>query len=247
MNLKGKMMDSEKKVLQVYRAINQVQAELAECGITKDRRNSSQGYNFRGIDDVYNVLSPILAKCGLCILPRMIARQCEEVPTKSGGSMRYVTVEAEFDFVSVEDGSSHTCRTFGEAMDSADKATNKAMSAAYKYAAFQAFAIPTEGDNDADGHTPDPAPRYAPQPQRPAAPSRPAAGPAKLPEVGNWRDVPIHVGKKYVGQTLGSVPESVQQWFLTEWKKDKRVGEFADNDRLIAALEAMARENGGAA
>jgi len=29
-------MDSEKKVLQVYRAINQVQAELAECGITKD-------------------------------------------------------------------------------------------------------------------------------------------------------------------------------------------------------------------
>jgi hypothetical protein len=38
-------------------------------------------------------------------------------------------------------------------MDSGDKATNKAMSAAYKYAAFQMFAIPTEGDNDADGHT----------------------------------------------------------------------------------------------
>jgi hypothetical protein len=38
-------------------------------------------------------------------------------------------------------------------MDSGDKATNKAMSAAYKYAAFQAFAIPTEGDNDADAHT----------------------------------------------------------------------------------------------
>lgn len=38
-------------------------------------------------------------------------------------------------------------------MDSGDKATNKAMSAAYKYAAFQAFAIPTEGDNDADGST----------------------------------------------------------------------------------------------
>lgn len=38
-------------------------------------------------------------------------------------------------------------------MDSADKSSNKAMSAAYKYAAFQAFAIPTEGDNDADAHT----------------------------------------------------------------------------------------------
>ena len=32
------------------------------------------------------------------------------------------------------------------------------MSAAYKYAAFQAFAIPTEGDNDADAYTHDVAP-----------------------------------------------------------------------------------------
>jgi hypothetical protein len=38
-------------------------------------------------------------------------------------------------------------------MDRSDKATNKAMSAAYKYAAFMAFAIPTEGDNDADATT----------------------------------------------------------------------------------------------
>jgi hypothetical protein len=40
-------------------------------------------------------------------------------------------------------------------MDSADKATNKAMSAAYKYACLQTFCIPTEGDNDADSHHPE--------------------------------------------------------------------------------------------
>jgi hypothetical protein len=51
------------------------------------------------------------------------------------------------------DGSKHVVKTCGEAMDSADKATNKAMSAAYKYALFQAFCIPTEGDNDADATT----------------------------------------------------------------------------------------------
>ncbi len=44
-------------------------------------------------------------------------------------------------------------------MDSGDKSTNKAMSAAYKYAAFMTFAIPTEGDNDADAHTPEVAPQ----------------------------------------------------------------------------------------
>lgn len=55
----------------------------------------------------------------------------------------------------IAEGSVHTVCTYGEAMDSADKATNKAMSAAYKYAAFQTFCIPTEGDNDADATTPE--------------------------------------------------------------------------------------------
>lgn len=140
--------------MKVYQAINAVQTELASIGISKSSRNSQgAGYNFRGIDAVYNVLSSIMAKNGLCIIPRMLSRSCEERTSKSGGALFYVTVEAEFDLVSAEDGTKHTARTFGEAMDSGDKATNKAMSAAYKYMAFQTFAIPTEGDNDADGHS----------------------------------------------------------------------------------------------
>jgi len=136
--------------MSVYKCINAVQAALAKDGISKDRKNTQQGYSFRGIDDVYNALAPLLSKNGLCILPRMLSRSCEERITQKGGTLFYVTVEAEFDFVCADDGSKHTVKTFGEAMDSGDKATNKAMSAAYKYAAFQAFAIPTEGDNDPD-------------------------------------------------------------------------------------------------
>lgn len=150
--------------MKVYQAINAVQAELAKEGIGKGRKNEQQGYKFRGIDDVYNALSPIMARHGLCILPRILSREVTERQGRNGNAIFYVTVEAEFDFVCAEDGSKHTVRTYGEAMDSADKATNKAMSAAYKYAAFQAFAIPTEGDNDADAKThevkavePDPA------------------------------------------------------------------------------------------
>lgn len=140
--------------MKVYQAINAIQSDLSKIGIEKTRRNQQgTGYNFRGIDDVYNALAPLLAIHKLCILPRMISRICDERLSKSGGSLFYVTVEAEFDFVSSEDGTKHTVKTFGEAMDSGDKATNKAMSAAYKYAAFQAFAIPTEGDNDADLQT----------------------------------------------------------------------------------------------
>ncbi|UOF77098.1 erf superfamily [Caudoviricetes sp.] len=140
--------------MKVYQAINAVQAELCKIGIAKSSTNTQgAGYKFRGIDAVYNVLSSIMAQNGLVIVPRMLGRTCEERTSKSGGALFYVTVEAEFDLVSAEDGSKHTARTFGEAMDSGDKATNKAMSAAYKYMAFQTFAIPTEGDNDADAHT----------------------------------------------------------------------------------------------
>lgn len=137
---------------QVYQKIAAVQGALAKEGIGKNRKANTgkTTYAFRGIDDVYNALAPLLAEHSLTILPRMISREVVERKSSNGNALFYVTVEAEFDFVAAADGSSHTVRTFGEAMDSSDKATNKAMSAAYKYAAFMAFAIPTEGDNDSE-------------------------------------------------------------------------------------------------
>lgn len=137
----------------VYSAINKVQAALAQSGISKDRKNQSQGYSFRGIDDVYGAVSSLLAQHGLVILPTYEDRTVVERETKSGGQLFYVTVKGVFTLVSSEDGSTATVTTYGEAMDSGDKATNKAMSAAYKYACLQAFCIPTEGDNDADAHS----------------------------------------------------------------------------------------------
>ena len=197
--------------MKVYQAINKVQAALSKNGITKDRRNQQQGYNFRGIDDVYNALSPLLAENGLCILPRILSRQCEERQTAKGGTLFYVTVEAEFDFVSSEDGSAHVVRTFGEAMDSGDKATNKAMSAAYKYAAFQAFAIPTEGDHDADAQTHQVVPQ-------------PAVKPFDLTAALEW------VGKS--GGTLEQVKQRGRQAYAKATNEEERA-------RIAALVEEL--------
>ncbi len=147
-------------MIAVYKAIAGVAKDLSEVGIAKDSRNKQQGFAFRGIDAVYNALSPALVKNGLVILPRITERTITERTTKTGGVLFYVVVKAEFDFVATEDGSKHTVETYGEAMDSGDKATNKAMSIAYKYAAFQAFCIPTEEtaiDADAEVHSVAPA------------------------------------------------------------------------------------------
>jgi len=138
----------------VYAAISAVMAEVGADGIAKGRRSvGGATFNFRGIDDVYNVMSPILCKHGLMILPRMIASEHAERISAANKPVYWTYVTAEFDLVCAADGSMHTCRTFGEALDSSDKSTNKAMSAAFKYAAMQAFCIPTEGDNDADATT----------------------------------------------------------------------------------------------
>jgi hypothetical protein len=154
----------------VYRAIASVMEDVGREGIAKGRRNQQQGYSFRGIDDVYNALAPILARHHLIIVPRVLTREKTEQTTQKGGILFYVVVQVEFDIVCATDGSKITACTWGEAMDSADKATNKAMSAAYKYMAMQTFCIPTEGDNDANAshheirreaapsHTPAPAP-----------------------------------------------------------------------------------------
>ena len=152
---------------QVFKAINAVQAALCKEGIAKDRRNSQQGYNFRGIDDIYNTLSGLLADNGLCILPEVLERTQVERITQKGGALFYTTVKVKYTIVSAVDGSQFVTATYGEAMDSADKSTNKAMSAAYKYMCLQVFCIPTEGDNDADQTTPDMIKPAAPAPQKP--------------------------------------------------------------------------------
>lgn len=166
-----KVADAQKLVTRnVYAAISKVTAILAKSGISKNKNNAGQGYKFRGIDDVYAALAPALIEAQLVFVPRCLSRMASNYITKTGAQMFNVTVEVEFDLISTQDGSRHTVKTFGEAMDTADKATNKAMSAAYKYAAFLTFCIPTEGDPDADAHSPEPisqskAPAPAPRQQ----------------------------------------------------------------------------------
>ncbi|MBK8799438.1 MAG: ERF family protein [Anaerolineales bacterium] len=141
---------SETNVPKVYAAISQVQAELARAGLAKLRKNAQQGFMFRGIDDVYNIVATIMASNNLVMLPRHVSRESDVRTTAKGGTLTFTNVVMEYDLVSALDGSKHTVSAFGEAMDSGDKSTNKAMSAAHKYAIIQAFTIPTEGDNDPD-------------------------------------------------------------------------------------------------
>jgi hypothetical protein len=152
MNAKTQM-----EVTTIFPAMVRITRSIAESGIGKTRKNKQQDYNFRGVDEVMNAFAPILAKEGIFIQPHFANRQVSERVTKSGAALYSVSVEGTFDFVA-EDGSSVTVGPFfGEAMDSGDKATNKAMAVAFKYAMFQTFCVPLEGvtGGDADATTHD--------------------------------------------------------------------------------------------
>lgn len=204
---------------QVYAAIASVMGAIGQQGIAKDRKNQTQGYAFRGIDDVYNALNALLAENKLVILPRVISRKQEERETQKGGVLFSVVVHMEFDVVHA-DGSSHTICTFGEAMDSADKATNKAMSAAYKYACMQMFCIPTEGDNDADAITPPPV--------------KPRQQPAKD---ASWKQRPVEMLKERLRMCNGiaAVEEQARRFWEAEAKK---LIALTDEER-VAAQDAI--------
>lgn len=141
--------------MQVFTAISKVMATLAKAGISKDRRNEQQNYKFRGIDDVYNALSSALVDAGLVIIPRFANRHVVERITAKGSVLFYTSMEGHFRIFHVGGSCVEVGPFYGEAMDSGDKSSNKAMSAAYKYMAMEVFCIPTEGDNDADGTTHD--------------------------------------------------------------------------------------------
>lgn len=137
----------------IYAAIAAITSELARAGIGKTQVNRAEQYAYRGIDEVCNRLAPLLAKHRVCILPRVLERTCEERTASEGMLLTSVALRVAFDFVSARDASVHVVETFGEALDGGDKATAKAMSAAYKQAVLQAFCIPVQGSDDTDAAT----------------------------------------------------------------------------------------------
>jgi hypothetical protein len=163
------------KMISVMRAIK---------AIGKDNQNQMQKFMFRGIDDIYNDLHSILADNGVFTIPRVMSEKSEERTTKNGGLLLYRILEIEYDFFA-EDGSFITSRVVGEAMDSGDKACNKAMSVGHKYCFLQAFAIPTKEDKDPDATTHKPMPKKAPQ-----APKQ-APDPVKLTEAEKNHDLAV--------------------------------------------------------
>lgn len=215
-----------------------IHAQLAEImaaveAVGKSRRNQQQGFNFRGIEDVMDALHPIFAEHKVYILSSVVDQRTEERTTAKGGNLIYRILTVDVSFVSGEDGSRETVRVVGEGMDSGDKAANKAMSAALKYALSQTLILPfAQVDGDAEsqpsntkketpaaaapqGGAPDPSRKSAydgralkpGEDPKPVAPEKPKAAPVD--------DTAFH-SKLYDSMTLYGISNAALKDYLVK-------------------------------
>lgn len=140
----------------IYKAISAVLSDVGAVG--KDGQNTFDKYKYRSIDAVMNAMHPAMAKHGVFVTPEVLEQSREERSSKNGGVLIYSITKVKYTFYTA-DGSSVTATVIGEGMDKGDKSMNKAMSAAFKYALFQVFCIPTEEFVDSETGSPEPKPK----------------------------------------------------------------------------------------
>lgn len=140
----------------IYEALSNVMADIGAVG--KNSKNTTQGFMYRGIDAVMNALNPAMVKYKVFCAPEVLEQTREERTSAKGSLLIYSICKIRFRFYTT-DGSYVDAVTIGEGMDSGDKATNKAMAIAFKYACFQVFCIPTEEMADPDAESPEVQPR----------------------------------------------------------------------------------------
>lgn len=239
----------------IYRQIPKVMAAVG--AIKKGQENKFDHYKFRGIDDVYNALQPALVAHGVFPVPKLLEITQTDRKSRKGESMIHTLAKVQYTFYA-EDGSFVEVVAPGEAADRSDKSANKAIAAAFKYAMFQLFCIPTEEQarDDADNATPEVAdaePQESPEPQpvqgdggKAAAEASKALSEAKKAlekQFETWirtegvQDEPRPILLKIIAQELGRIV-NVTLEDITKVREAIRARKYTATGELIPAPEA---------
>lgn len=143
----------------VFQVIHGVMRDVMP--VRKDKQNTQQNYSFRGVDDAMSAMAGPMRNHGCFIAPEVI-----EHKQRPRGEKGTHTVLRMLYRIYGPAGDCLLVTVPGEAMDTADKSTNKAMSAALKYMLFQVFMIPVDARSIDDGDRDHPVMDNAPRQQQ---------------------------------------------------------------------------------
>lgn len=140
-------MSTEHKT--IFEAISAIYGSIN--GYVQKTKSDGLRYSFASEADLIAKLRPAMVEHGVSISVREY-RDVERtvVTTAKGSSMNVCLLKAIVRFTHASSGTFIDVEALGEGADSGDKAGNKAMTCAYKYALRQTFCIETGDDPDRD-------------------------------------------------------------------------------------------------
>lgn len=140
------------EVLTVHQAWTRVMQQALALGKGQQYDGGDGGgrFRFRGIDDVMNLVGPILRLEGVSVIPSVRTANYRDVLTRGGKTSREVTVLVDYTIIGPAGDTMHGSAP-GESLDTGDKGTAKAMSVAFRVFLLQALCLPTdEPDPDSE-------------------------------------------------------------------------------------------------
>lgn len=130
----------------LYLKISAITDEIGP--VLKQGFNENQRYKFLREEDVINAVRPAMVKHGVICVPEVLEESISTIQQRNG-TATLCRLRVQFTFVDIETGGMLEVVTSGHGVDQGDKAANKAMTAALKYALRQLFMI-SEGGDDAE-------------------------------------------------------------------------------------------------
>ena len=194
-------MPINKKILEARKKLGKIKPSEMSFGKVK--------YDYLSEVEITSSVKEIFDELGVVIYPTDV-RTMTPKENLTEILVRYCVVDTE-------DDSQIILTAVGQGMDSSDKGGPKAMTSAYKYALRQLLMIPSPGSDPDEISTEEHKARSATKPFLPSPPL-PASGlpsASSAPASGNARDIVIPFGRKYKGETLGSVLDRDRSYI--EW------------------------------
>lgn len=137
----------------VHVAWARVMADVQSIAKGDQRADTGGRYVFRGVDRVVNAVGPALRRHGVLVLPtRILEVEYRESRTTNNKIMQDIAVRVQWTIVGPAGDSLPPVESAGQATDTSDKGTAKAVSVAQRVLFLTALHIPTQ-DPDVDrGH-----------------------------------------------------------------------------------------------
>ncbi len=221
----------------IHRALVSALAALPPIGKDSRITNGPSQYNYRGIEDIMPGVNRVFAAYGIHVEPRFRIITDGTYTVKSGAEWVRVVIEGSFTFYAT-DGSHVTAVTIGEGRDNGDKAWNKAMSAAFKYALTETLAV-AGGDDENDSATPD---EHVRQPAAPrGAPQAPQAPPAQL-EAPEGRILVADAKKALLAALNGDTDAASTAWKFADFTITDHTLDRTAFDQHLRGITPVAAE-----